>query len=150
MLPTRRLHELPGTCAHFIIDTDGTIYQLVQLAVMCRHTVGLNWTAVGIEHVGTSDQQILGNGRQMASSLALTSWLMSRYHIMLGDVIGHNESLTSRFRHELYTRLALPNPRGLVNHRHEQIPRPPSGCAPALRRTDRQCCATRHAEVLSI
>ena len=99
----QELHELPGTCAHFIIDTDGTMYQLVQLAVMCRHTVGLNWTAVGIEHVGTSDQQILGNGRQMASSLALTSWLMSRYHIMLGDVIGHNESLTSRFRHELYT-----------------------------------------------
>ena len=23
--------------------------------IMCRHTVGLNWTAIGIEHVGTSD-----------------------------------------------------------------------------------------------
>ena len=98
----QELHELPGTCAHFIIDTDGTIYQLVPLGVMCRHTVGLNWTAIGIEHVGTSDQQILSNGRQMASSLALTAWLMSRYHIKLGDVIGHNESLTSRFHHELY------------------------------------------------
>jgi beta-N-acetylhexosaminidase len=98
----QELHELPGTCAHFIIDTDGTIYQLVPLAVICRHTVGLNWTAIGIEHVGTSDHQILTNGRQMASSLALTAWLMSRYHIKLGDVIGHNESLTSRFHHELY------------------------------------------------
>jgi beta-N-acetylhexosaminidase len=98
----QELHELPGTCAHFIIDTDGTIYQLVPLAVMCRHTVGLNWTAIGIEHVGTSDQQILRNPRQMASSLALTTWLMGRYHIKLGDVIGHNESLTSRFHHELY------------------------------------------------
>jgi len=27
---------------------------------------------------------------------------MSRYHIGLGDVIGHNESLTSRFHHESY------------------------------------------------
>ena len=27
---------------------------------------------------------------------------MSRFHIGLGDVIGHNESLTSRFHHELY------------------------------------------------
>jgi N-acetyl-anhydromuramyl-L-alanine amidase AmpD len=23
------LHELPGVCSHFVIDTDGTIYQLV-------------------------------------------------------------------------------------------------------------------------
>ena len=98
----QELHELPGTCAHFIIDSDGTIYQLVPLGVMCRHTVGLNWTAIGIEHVGTSDLQILRNGRQMASSLALTAWLMSRYRIKLGDVIGHNESLTSRFHRELY------------------------------------------------
>ena len=51
-VPDAELHELPGTCAHFVVDTDGTIYQLVPLEVMCRHTVGLNWTAIGIEHVG--------------------------------------------------------------------------------------------------
>ena len=96
------LHELPGTCAHFVIDTDGTIYQLVSLQVMCRHTVGLNWTAIGIEHVGVSDAQVLANKRQLAASLSLTAWLMSRYRIKLGDVIGHNESLTSRFHRELY------------------------------------------------
>ena len=32
--------ELPGTCAHFIIDTDGTIYQLAKLDVRCRHAIG--------------------------------------------------------------------------------------------------------------
>jgi beta-N-acetylhexosaminidase len=96
------LHELPGICAHFVIDADGTIYQLVALDVMCRHTVGLNWTAIGIEHVGTSDAQILGNARQMSSSLRLTAWLMDRNRIGLGDVIGHNESRTSRFHRELY------------------------------------------------
>jgi len=101
-VPDSELHELPGTCAHFVVDTDGTIYQLVPLQIMCRHTVGLNWTAIGIEHVGMSDAQVLHNPRQLAASLALTTWLMSRYHIGLGDVIGHNESLTSRFHHELY------------------------------------------------
>ena len=101
-VPDSELHELPGTCAHFVIDTDGTIYQLVRLSTMCRHTVGLNWTAIGIEHVGTSDGEVLGNARQMASSLALTSWLMGKYGIALGNVIGHSESLTSRKRHELY------------------------------------------------
>jgi len=100
--PDSELHELPGTCAHFVIDTDGTIYQLVPLSIMCRHTVGLNDTAIGIEHVGTSDAQILANPRQMGSSLALTAWLMYRYGIQLRNVIGHNESRTSPYHHERF------------------------------------------------
>jgi N-acetylmuramoyl-L-alanine amidase len=98
--PDSELHELPGTCAHFVIDTDGTIYQLVSLTIMCRHTVGLNYTAIGIEHVGTSDAQILANARQLDASLRLTVWLMSRYGIELRNVIGHNESLTSPYHLE--------------------------------------------------
>jgi beta-N-acetylhexosaminidase len=98
--PDPELHELPGVCAHFVIDTDGRIYQLVSLGIMCRHTVGLNYTAIGIEHVGTSDAEILGNPRQLGASLRLTLWLMSRYGIHLDNVIGHNESLTSPYHHE--------------------------------------------------
>ena len=49
-----------------MIDTDGTIYQLVPLTIMCRHTVGLNDTAIGIEHVGRSDGEVLGNARAAA------------------------------------------------------------------------------------
>jgi N-acetylmuramoyl-L-alanine amidase-like protein len=94
------LHELPGTCAHFVIDRDGTIYQLVSLTTMCRHTVGLNYTAIGIEHVGTSDAQILGNPRQLRASLMLTLWLMQQKRIQLRNVIGHNESLTSPYHRE--------------------------------------------------
>ena len=94
--------ELPGVCTHFIVDTDGTIYQLVKLETMCRHTVGLNYTAIGIEHVGTSDGQILANSRQMSSSLKLTLWLMQKFQVKLKNVIGHNESLASPYHHELY------------------------------------------------
>jgi N-acetylmuramoyl-L-alanine amidase len=101
--PDSELHELPGTCAHFVIDRDGTIYQLVPLNTMCRHTVGLNWTAIGIEHVGTSDASILRNPKQLAASLKLTLWLMHRFDISLPNVIGHNESLTSRYHRERYT-----------------------------------------------
>jgi N-acetylmuramoyl-L-alanine amidase len=100
--PDGELGQLPGTCAHFIVDTDGTVYQLVPTTVRCRHTVGLNHVAIGIEHVGTSDRQILANRRQMRASLALTRWLMGKYGIRLRDVIGHNESLTSPYHHELY------------------------------------------------
>lgn len=98
--PDSELHELPGTCAHFVIDRDGTIYQLVPLTTMCRHTVGLNWTAIGIEHVGTSDASILHNTRELRASLELTLWLMHRFHIALPNVIGHAESLTSRYHRE--------------------------------------------------
>jgi N-acetyl-anhydromuramyl-L-alanine amidase AmpD len=101
-VPDAELRQLPGTCAHFIVDRDGTIYQLVPLTLMCRHTVGLNYVAIGIEHVGTSDSEILGDAAQMRASLALTAWLMQRYHIALKHVIGHNESLTSPFHKELY------------------------------------------------
>jgi beta-N-acetylhexosaminidase len=85
-----------------VIDRDGTIYQLVSLTTICRHTVGLNWTAIGIEHVGTSDASILQDARQMAASLRLTLWLVHRFGISLPNVIGHNESLTSRYHRERY------------------------------------------------
>jgi beta-N-acetylhexosaminidase len=99
-IPDPELHELPNVCAHFVIDQYGVIHQLVALGVMCRHTVGLNWTAIGIEHVGYSDQQVLDNPRQMAASLELVRWLRCRYQIAIADVIGHNESLTSPYHHE--------------------------------------------------
>ncbi len=100
--PDPELSELPGDCAHFVVDTDGTIYQLVPLGTMCRHTVGLNYTSIGIEHVGTSAGQILSDPRQLKASLWLTLWLMQRFHIRLADVIGHAESLTSPYHRELY------------------------------------------------
>jgi N-acetylmuramoyl-L-alanine amidase len=103
--PDVELHELPGVCSHFVIDSDGTIYQLVPLGLMCRHTVGLNYTAIGIEHVGNSDDAVLGNPRVLRSSLALTNWLRCRYGIDVGDVIGHNESLSSRYHREHVARL---------------------------------------------
>jgi beta-N-acetylhexosaminidase len=99
------LHELPGTCSHFVIDTDGTIHQLVPLTIMCRHTVGLNDTAIGIEHVGTSDGAVMGNKRQLRASLKLTRWLQARYGIATDDVIGHSESLSSPYHHERVARM---------------------------------------------
>jgi N-acetylmuramoyl-L-alanine amidase len=108
--------ELPGTCAHFLIDRDGTIYQLVRLTVRCRHAVGMNHVAIGIEHVGTSDRMVLDDDRQMRASLRLTLWLMARFDINIGNVIGHRETLDSPYRHELY-----PDWRCLV---HSDFPHP--------------------------
>jgi N-acetylmuramoyl-L-alanine amidase len=98
--PDGELGGLPGDCAHFIISTTGVIYQLVPLDVMCRHTVGLNWTAIGVEHEGTSDASILSNPAELRASLLLTAWLMHRFSIPIGDVIGHAESLDSPYHRE--------------------------------------------------
>jgi N-acetylmuramoyl-L-alanine amidase len=98
--PDPELHELPNTCAHFVIDRDGVSHQLVPLDIMCRHTVGLNYTAIGIEHVGYSDEQVLDDPRELSASLALVHWLRCRFHIAVENVIGHNESLTSPYHHE--------------------------------------------------
>jgi beta-N-acetylhexosaminidase len=103
--PDVELHELPGVCSHYVIDRDGTIYKLVSLKLMCRHTVGLNYTAIGIEHVGQSDGQVLGDRRQLRASLRLTRMLQGRYGIATKNVIGHNESLSSPYHHERVARL---------------------------------------------
>lgn len=100
--PDPELGQKPGVCSHFVIDRDGAIYQLVSLTIRCRHTVGLNHRTIGIEHVGTSDGAVMGDRRQRKASLRLTTWLMSRFGIAVGDVIGHSESVRSRFHRERY------------------------------------------------
>jgi beta-N-acetylhexosaminidase len=104
-VPDPELHELPGTCTHFIVDRDGTIYQLVSLRLMCRHVIGLNHVAIGIEHVGRSDADVMGDARQLAASLRLTRWLQERFKIPVRDVIGHAESLSSPYYREDVRRL---------------------------------------------
>ncbi len=99
-VPDAELHERPGTCAHFVVDRDGTIHQLVPLRLMCRHTVGLNWTAIGIEHVGLSDEDVMRRRAQRRASLRLTRWLQVRFRIRTRNVIGHNESLRSPYHRE--------------------------------------------------
>jgi beta-N-acetylhexosaminidase len=103
--PDVELHELPGLCSQFVVDRDGTIYQLTPVRFMCRHTVGLNYTAIGIEHVGSSDREVLTDAAQMRASLKLTRWLRCRSQIGVGNVIGHSESLGSRYHRELVAAL---------------------------------------------
>jgi N-acetylmuramoyl-L-alanine amidase len=98
--PDPELHELPNVCAHFVVSSSGRIFQLVNLRTRCRHTVGLNWTAIGIEHVGFRDADVLGDRRQLRGSLRLTRYLRCRFHIRVRDVIGHAESLSSPYHRE--------------------------------------------------
>lgn len=89
--------ESPGTCAHYIVDRDGTVYAIVPTTVICRHAIGVNDRAIGIEMVQTgtsqtghwSDLQILHRPAQIGAVLVLVRALQRQYSIRTSDVIGH-------------------------------------------------------------
>jgi hypothetical protein len=88
--------ELPGVCSHFVVGKNGRIHRLVRPGIRCRHTIGLNHRAIGVEMVqegGQSshwaDRQILHRHRQVHAALHLVGWLKQRFGIKMRDVIGH-------------------------------------------------------------
>ncbi len=105
---------LPGVCAHFVVDQDGTVYQLVPTTVMCRHVLGLNDSAIGIEVVqGThghssawADQQILDRTRQARALLLLVAMLQRQYGIGVSHIYGH---ATANSAPEFHDRLGWTN-----------------------------------------
>ncbi|NAY90963.1 N-acetylmuramoyl-L-alanine amidase [Muricauda sp. JGD-17] len=74
--------------AHFLVDQDGTIYQLMPETVMARHTIGLNHCAIGIENVGGTKELPLTK-KQLKANIYLVKQLASKYPIEY--VIGHQE-----------------------------------------------------------
>ncbi len=104
----RNLGELPGTCAHYVVDPDGTVHALVPTTVRCRHTIGLNDQAIGIEVVqparpgpGQADREILARAPQREALLALVRQLMGQYHLAPADIIGHAIANTDPRFHDL-------------------------------------------------
>lgn len=98
------LGEKPGVCSHYVIEQRGTVDELVPPRIRCRHTVGLNHVAIGIEMVQATgrgshwaDQQILSRHRQVGAALRLVRWLQARYGIRTGEVIGHSMANDDRY-----------------------------------------------------
>ncbi len=74
--------------AHFLIDRDGTIYQLLPETTFARHVIGLNHSAIGIENVGNGDSHPLTE-EQLQANINLIKQLSTRHAIEY--VIGHYE-----------------------------------------------------------
>ena len=79
--------------SHFVIDRDGTIYQLQPPERFARHCIGLNHVAIGIENVGDEAKFPLTDA-QVAADAALVRALAQRYPIT--HLLGHHEVM--RFR----------------------------------------------------
>jgi N-acetylmuramoyl-L-alanine amidase len=79
--------------AHFIVDRDGTIYQLQPPTRFARHCIGLNHLAIGIENVGDEAAYPLTDA-QVAADAALVRMLARRYRIT--HLLGHQEVMKFR------------------------------------------------------
>ena len=74
--------------AHFLIDRDGTIYQLLPETTFARHVIGLNHVAIGIENVADGDEYPL-TGEQFQANKNLIRYLTAKYDIEY--LIGHDQ-----------------------------------------------------------
>lgn len=76
---------------HFVIDRDGTLYQLMPLNRKARGTYGVNHAAISIEIIGRNEKDILADKRQMKVVFSLVRWLMNKYKIPASGVRAHTE-----------------------------------------------------------
>lgn len=74
--------------SQFMVDRDGTIYQLLPETTMARHVIGLNHCAIGVENVGGTEDLPLTKA-QVKSNIWLIRYLKEKYDI--DYLIGHYE-----------------------------------------------------------
>lgn len=90
-----RRNDLPGdlnVSSHFLVDRDGSIYQLMPEIWMARHVIGLNHFAIGIENIGGIDGKDDLTKEQAQSNAFLVCYLKKKYPT-INHVIGHNDYL---------------------------------------------------------
>lgn len=76
--------------AHFLVDRDGTIHQLMPLDIMARHTIGLNYNSIGIENVGGENSKDNLTDEQLKSNIELIRYLKDKFP-SIEYLIGHYE-----------------------------------------------------------
>lgn len=90
LLPGRK--DLQGASqlnvsSQYVVGRDGQIYQLMPDNYFARHTIGLNYCAIGIENIGSAKYPL--TKAQLQANTKLISYLRDKYNI--DYVIGHHE-----------------------------------------------------------
>lgn len=73
--------------SQYLIDRDGTIFQLMPDSLFARHVIGLNYCAIGVENVGSERAPL--TKKQLLANENLVRYLKNKYPIEY--VIGHYE-----------------------------------------------------------
>ncbi len=76
--------------AHFMIERDGTIHQLMPMNFMARHVIGLNYNSIGIENVGGVKHKQNLTSEQLISNIWLIKYLKESFDT-IEYVVAHSE-----------------------------------------------------------
>ena len=93
-LPAAR-SDLGGTeqvnvSSQFLVDRNGAVYRLMPETWMARHTIGLNFSAIGVENVGGAGGVDDLTRRQIRANIRLLRYLKDKYP-SIDYLIGHSE-----------------------------------------------------------
>lgn len=84
---TLQKQSLLNVSSQYIVDRDGSIYQLMEPNMFARHTIGLNYCAIGIENIGSKKQPL--TPAQVKANADLIRYLSKKFSIEY--LIGHSE-----------------------------------------------------------
>jgi murein DD-endopeptidase MepM/ murein hydrolase activator NlpD len=85
------LNPASQVSAHYVIDKNGDIYQMVKDADKAFHARQANRTSIGIEHVAKEGDRF--TEAQEKSSIHLIKWLMTEYKIPKENIKAHKQVL---------------------------------------------------------
>lgn len=74
----------------FLVDRDGATYRLMPETWMARHTIGLNYSSIGVENVGGADSVDNMTDAQIEANVRLVRYLVKKYS-SIEYLIGHSE-----------------------------------------------------------
>lgn len=82
--------------AHYLVDKNGAIFRLAPDNEICRHTIGFNHVALGIENVGRDSSDL--TDAQITADAMLISDLVRKYPT-IEYLIGHHEYMNASLPH---------------------------------------------------
>src|SRR5215831_17572350 len=80
--------------SHFVIDRDGTVFQLMPLEETAWHASEVNSRSVGVETAASADGKYPATGAQYAAAFVLVKWLCDLLKIPCDreHALSHNEA----------------------------------------------------------
>ena len=81
------LNPASEVSAHYIVDKNGDIYQMVSDSDKAWHARSANARSIGIEHVARTHEPITPD--QERTSIALVKWLMAEYGVTKENILAH-------------------------------------------------------------
>ena len=81
--------------SQFLVDRDGTIYQLMPDNKLARHVIGYNWCAIGIENVGGVNSVENLTYEQLKANVELIRYLRTKYSA-IKYIFGHYQQIIAR------------------------------------------------------